>query len=63
MNANLPPLGHLRVLRKEDCTGAGTLQLVVVAKLHNNLVAKHAHANTLDVCAIVVVHDTQFEVY
>ena len=61
--SSLPSLGQLKVSHREVCTEGGTLQLVLFSKLHDYLVAKHAHPDALNVCAIVVVHDTKLEIY
>ena len=61
--SSLPSLGQLKVSHREVCTEGGTLQLVLFAELHNYSVAKHVHAHALNICAVVVVHDTDLEIY
>ncbi len=59
----LYPPDRSSVSVKEGHANGGTLELVIFAKLHNYLVAKHVDANALDVGAIVVVHDAELQVY
>ena len=55
--------GPQRMGQRMAPSGARTLKLVSFAQLYDDLVAKHAHANTLDVRSIVVVHDTNLEIH
>ena len=40
-----------------------TLQLVMCIQLHDKLVPMDAHADALDVCPIVIIHDAKLEIH